>query len=145
MRNNMATIGLNMPKNNMNVGSVLRAAGCFGAELVVTTGRRYRKACTDTMKAHKNIPLLRLEDIFDGVPYDCVPVAVDLVECATNIVSYVHPRRAFYIFGSEDGTLGPNIIDRCRDVIYIPSAACLNLAMCVNVVLFDRMSKEMQL
>ena len=35
------------------------------------------------------------------------------------------------------GVFGANMID----VIYIPTARCLNLAACVNVVLYDRLTK----
>ena len=30
----------------------------------------------------------------------------------------------------------------CRDVVYIPTNGCMNLAACVNVVLYDRLSKS---
>ncbi len=54
----------------------------------------------------------------------------------------VHPVRAFYIFGGEDATLGGRVLSWCRDVIYIPTAYCMNLAATVNVVLYDRMTKN---
>ena len=79
--------------------------------------------------------------MFDAIPYNCVPVAVDLLEGATPLPRYVHPERAFYIFGAEDATLGKRIIDRCRDKIVIPTSYCMNLAATANVVLYDRMVK----
>lgn len=80
----------------------------------------------------------------DFIPFDCVPVAVDLVEGAIPLPSYVHPERAFYVFGAEDATLGRKVTDRCRDKIYVPMAVgCLNLAACVNVVLYDRAAKQL--
>lgn len=45
-------------------------------------------------------------------------------------------------FGAEDQTLGSRILGGCRDVVFIPSKHCLNLAACVNVVLYDRMVKR---
>jgi len=139
-----AAIGLHRPKNNVNVGAVLRAAWCYGAALIVADGTRYRKSRTDTHKAHRKIPLVQTGDVFDAIPYDCVPVAVDLVEGAQSLFDYEHPERAFYIFGPEDGTLGAKTIDRCRDVVYIPTQACMNLAATVNVVLYDRANKRGQ-
>jgi tRNA(Leu) C34 or U34 (ribose-2'-O)-methylase TrmL len=94
------------------------------------------------MKHYKHIPMINVEDLFDAIPFDCVPVAVDLVEGAVSLVNYKHPERAFYIFGAEDATLGKRILDRCRDVIYIPMDGCMNLAATVNVVLYDRMAKQ---
>jgi len=74
--------------------------------------------------------------------FDAVPVAVDLVEGARNLMDYTHPERAIYIFGPEDGTLGPEILSWCRDRIYVPTARCMNLAATVNVILYDRAAKR---
>jgi len=137
-----AAIGLYHPKNSINVGSVLRAAGCYDAAMVAFCGSRYKKAVSDTNKTHNKIPLIRTESLKDIIPYGCVPVAVDLVEGATNIIEYEHPKNAFYIFGPEDGTLGNNVIGWCKDVIYVPTKQCMNLAATVNVVLYDRIFKQ---
>lgn len=137
-----SAIGLYNPKTPHNVGSVLRAAGCYGSAMVAKTGKRYPGACTDTMKAFRDLPLLQVDDLFDVIPHDCVPVAVDLLEGARNLCDYTHPDRAFYIFGPEDGTLGKHITDRCRDKVFVPTAFCMNLAATVNVVLYDRYCKR---
>lgn len=136
-----AAIGLHMPKTPANVGSALRAAHCYGAAMVVQTGDRYKHAPTDPQKAVHHLPLLKVADLFDAIPHDCVPVAVDLIDGARPLTTYCHPERAFYIFGPEDGTLGAKVTSRCRDVVYVPTAYCMNLAACVNVVLYDRMAK----
>lgn len=135
-------IGLNNTKFSVNVGSALRAAGCYKSTFVAITGKRYKKQPTDTMKQYRHIPLLQVNELHNVIPYDCVPVGVDLLVGATNIVDYIHPERAFYIFGAEDQTLGRKIIDFCRDVIYIPTPVCMNLAATVNVVLYDRLVKS---
>lgn len=137
-----AAIGLHMPKTASNVGSVLRAAHCYGAAMVAQTGNRYRYASTDTSKAYRHLPLLKVDDLHSVIPHDCVPVAVDLLPNAQSIVDYKHPERAFYIFGPEDGTLGQAITGYCRDIIFVPTAFCMNLAVTVNVVLYDRFAKE---
>lgn len=138
-----ACIGLDNPKFGVNVGGVLRAASCYGASLIVIGGGgRFRRESADTTAAHRHIPLLRVEDVLEGVPYDCVPVAVDLLPGATPLHEYVHPERAFYVFGAEDATLGRRITDRCRDAVYVPTASCMNLAATVNVLLYDRCMKR---
>lgn len=137
-----ACVGLDNAKNNINVGAALRACGVFGAKMLAVSGQRYRLAPTDTMRFHRQFPLIQVEDLHSVIPYDCVPVAVDLVEGATSLIEYQHPQRAFYIFGAEDQTLGDRVLSWCRDVIYIPTNGCLNLAACVNVVLYDRMVKN---
>lgn len=137
-----AAVGLFQPKDTHNVGAVMRAAWVYDARLVVTTGRRYRPVSSDTMRSYKHIPLLQVDDLFSVIPYDCVPVAVDLLDGAEALPTYRHPERAFYIFGPEDGTLGAGITDRCRDAIIVPTRGCMNLAAAVNVVLYDRLSKR---
>lgn len=137
-----AAIGLFQPKDHNNVGSVLRAAWVYDAAMVVTTGRRYREASTDTMKGHRHFPLINVDDLFSVIPFGCVPVAVDLIEGAIPLPEYNHPERAFYIFGPEDGTLGKQITDRCRNIIVVPTRGCMNLAASVNVVLYDRAAKR---
>lgn len=136
-----AAIGLDNPKNPANVGGVMRAAGCYGAAMVAMSGHRMRRVPTDVKKQWRMMPVLETDDLRLVIPYDCVPVAVDLIPGATSLVNYTHPQRAFYIFGAEDGTLGGRVLTWCRDVVYVPMDSCMNLAATVNVVLYDRMAK----
>ena len=140
-----AAVALDNPKCGQNVGGAMRAAIVYGAALVVLGGPRADtlfRYPTDTMKAYRSIPHVRVPDIFDALPFDCVPVGVDLVAEAKPLQDYTHPERAFYIFGAEDATLGARVLSRCRDVIYVPTNGCMNLAACVNVVLYDRLAKS---
>lgn len=141
-----SAVGLINPKNPFNVGSALRAAGCYEAQLIVCAGGRnkYRPMSTDTMKTYRRIPLQLVSDVWEVIPYDCVPVAVDLISGATPLHEYKHPERAFYLFGPEDGTLGKAILERCRDVVYVPTTGPMNLAATVNVILYDRQAKQMR-
>ncbi len=137
-------IGLYNPKSPENVGSVMRAAGCYGVSTVFYTGKRYDRAAdfvTDTKRVHYDIPLIGIDDLKKILPLNCVPVAVELVEGARPLPEYTHPDRALYIFGPEDGSLDKEIRDWCEDVVYIPTTGCMNLAATVNVVLYDRMAK----
>lgn len=143
MKRGYACIGLWEPKFADNLGHILRASGCYGVSMVAYTGDRYRNSATDTQKAYRHIPVIRAEDLQKVCPYDCVPVAVDLVPDAQPLHSYRHPERAFYIFGGEDRTLDSGVTKWCRDVIYIPTKFCMNLSACVNVVLYDRMAKQL--
>ena len=136
-----ACVALHMPKNEINVGSAMRAAFAYDARLIVASGRRFKKVPSDTTQTHRHIPLIRVDDVFVACPYDCVPVAVDLVEGAVPLPGYAHPQRAFYVFGPEDGTLGEAVLSRCRDRVMVPTRACMNLAATVNVVLYDRLAK----
>lgn len=140
-----AAIGLVDPKCAANYGGVLRAVNCYGASLVVSSGQRYKrwpKSAADTAKAFRHIPVMHVDNLRDAIPYGAVPVAVDLLEGARMLPDYVHPERAFYIFGPEDGTLGHKITDWCRDIVMVPTNRCMNLSATVNVVLYDRMAKR---
>lgn len=137
-----AAIGLDNAKDPKNVGSVLRAAGCFGASMVAISGDRYKRSCTDTQAAYRHMPLVQTDDLHKVLPFDCVPVAVDLIPGAQPLFEYKHPERAFYIFGAEDQTLGDRITSWCRDVIYVPTNHCMNLAATTNVILYDRALKS---
>jgi tRNA(Leu) C34 or U34 (ribose-2'-O)-methylase TrmL len=136
-----SAVGLYMPKTPANIGSALRAAGCYGAAMLAVSGKRYEKHGTDTVKAWRHMPLLHADDLFSLVPYDCIPVAIEIKNGARRLQDYTHPERAFYIFGPEDGSLPNGVLEKCRDVVYVPTKFCMNLAACVNVVLYDRMAK----
>ncbi len=138
-------IGLSNPKSPTNVGAVMRAAGCFGADAVFYTGERYpraKKFHTDTKQASQNIPLNAVESLLDAVPDNAAIVCVELVEGAQSLTSFQHPESAFYIFGPEDGSLSQALVDRAQAVVYIPTVGCLNLAATVNVLLYDRLAKS---
>ena len=135
-------IAADSPKDMHNFGGLLRAAHCYNASMLVLGNDRYKHSPSNTTKAYKHIPFLRVKDVFDVLPFDCVPIAIDLIEGAIPLPEYKHPERAFYIFGPEDGTLGERITSRCKDIVYIPTQFCMNLAATVNVVLYDRLTKR---
>lgn len=138
-------IGLVNPKSPANVGAVMRAAGCYGARGIRYTGVRFARAArfhTDTKGIGSLIPLLPTDDLTADLPPGMQVVCVELVEGATPLPAFVHPERALYIFGPEDGSLEQALIDRADAVVYIPTHGCMNLAATVNVVLYDRLAKS---
>ncbi|MDO7640998.1 RNA methyltransferase [Reinekea sp.] len=144
MTQSLTLVALTNPKSPTNVGSVLRAAGCFGVDEVLYSGTRYdmaKKFQTDTKDMHNRIPLTHVEDFFSAPSAPLTRVCVDLIEGATALSDFVHPERALYIFGPEDGSLSQAVIDQADAVVYIPTIGCLNLAATVNIVLYDRAAK----
>lgn len=135
-------IGLDRPKDGHNIGGVLRAAHCFGAAMVTVRGPRYQRSSADTTKAWRHMPLLHADNLMEACPYAAVPVAVEIVDGSVPLASFKHPESAFYLFGPEDGSLSADYVKRCKHVVSIPTRFCLNLAATVNVVLYDRMSKD---
>ena len=142
MKRGYAAIGLDRVKNHTNLGSVLRAAACFGAGLVLVSGGRIHKASTDTTKAWRHLPCVEVDDLLEATPFGCTPVVIELHERARPLENFVHPERAMYVFGPEDGSVLTSIVDRAPIVLRINTRHCLNLAAAVNVVLYDRAMKE---
>jgi tRNA(Leu) C34 or U34 (ribose-2'-O)-methylase TrmL len=143
MNSGKFAIGLHCPKNAINVGAALRAADAYGASLFAFDGKRLSLSTgTNVSHTEYKIPVIRGEDLHDMIPYGYIPVAVELCEKAENIIFFNHPKNAFYIFGAEDATLGKKTLSWCKYKIYIPTKICMNLAACVNVVLYDRIAKE---
>ena len=109
--------------------------------VAVSGDRSGWKDNTNTTRAEKHMPLLYGDSVLDMAPVGTTLVAVDLVPDARNLVTFIHPESAFYIFGPEDGTLPKELVARCAHKIMIPTRYCMNLAATVNVVLYDRMAK----
>ncbi|MBT7832486.1 MAG: TrmH family RNA methyltransferase [Chloroflexi bacterium] len=140
-----ACIALDRPKDGVNVGHTLRAALGFTARMVILANKdeaiNVRKLSTDPGRAYRHIPVLEVQDIFDVLPQDCVPIAVELTDQAVDLTTFVHPERACYIFGPENGSVDPGILAKCAHVVKIPTTMSLNLGMTVNIVMYDRLAK----
>jgi len=137
-------IGLINPKSPSNVGAIMRAAGCYQADNVFYTGKRYEHAAkfnTDTKNAKDKIPLIGVEELNDELDPEVKIICVDLVEGSIPLPHFEHPKKALYIFGPEDGTIPQNIINNADAVVYIPTIGCMNLAATVNVLMYDRAVK----
>jgi tRNA G18 (ribose-2'-O)-methylase SpoU len=140
-----ACIALDRPQDGVNVGHTLRAALGFTARMVILGNKdesiNVRKLSTDPGRAYRHIPVLEVTDIFDVLPQDCVPIAVELTDDAVDLTTFVHPERACYIFGPENGSVSPEILAKCEHVVKIPTTMSLNLGMTVNIVMYDRLAK----
>ncbi|MFT6052271.1 MAG: tRNA(Leu) C34 or U34 (ribose-2'-O)-methylase TrmL [Halioglobus sp.] len=144
MTKSTVSIGLINPKSPVNVGLIMRAAGCFEVDSVVYTGERYDRAAsfnTDTQNATLNIPLTWLPSLPGNIADNTQVVCIELVEGAIPLPAYQHPNNALYIFGPEDGTINQDVIDRADSVVFMPTIGSLNLAAAVNVLLYDRLAK----
>lgn len=139
------TIGLSNPKSPGNVGGIMRAAGCYGVAEVRYTGDRFPRAAKfqeDTKNVTSAIPLLGVESLTQNLPQDVKIICVEFARGATALPVFVHPPKALYLFGPEDGSLSQEILDQADDVVYVPTIGCMNLAATVNVLLYDRLAKS---
>ena len=145
MKQYITHIGLTNPKTPTNVGSIMRAAGCYQADAVFYTGERYARAAqyqTDTKKAEQHIPITKVNSLQDCVNEGIEVVCVDFAEGATPLPEFVHPDKALYVFGPEDGSIDQEMVDIADAVVYVPTVGCMNLAASVNVLLYDRLAKS---
>ena len=138
-----AAIGLYHPKDKANVGGTLRAAYVYGAQLVALEGVRNDalRHAANTSQAWRHIPTITTDNLHSVIPFDCVPVAIELVDDAIPLPTFWHPQRAFYVFGPEDGSLGAPVLSWCKHKVMVPGRICMNLAATVNVVLYSRMAQ----
>lgn len=138
-------VALDSPTDTVNVGHTLRASLCFNARMVIignaAEGLNVQRLKTDPGRAYKHVPVLQVDDIFEALPEDCTPVAVELTDDAVDLTTFVHPERACYIFGPENGSVSESVLERCAIKVKIPTVMSLNLGMTVNIVLYDRAAK----
>jgi tRNA(Leu) C34 or U34 (ribose-2'-O)-methylase TrmL len=143
----MVYLGLENPKDAGNVGSVLRALGCYQADGIFYTGSRYDRAVkhsTDTRNVAEIAQMSHLDSLLmvkDSLPEQTRLICVELVIGATPLPEFEHPEHGMYVFGPEDGSISQHIIRAADEVVYIPTVGCMNLAATVNVVLYDRLVK----
>jgi len=138
-------IGLSNPKTPTNVGVVLRAVSCFSANTVYYTGDRYERAArfhTDTQKSAETTEMKEVNCLLESAPKGNKIICIELAKGAVPLTEFVHPEKAFYIFGPEDGSVDQTLVDQADAVVYIPTKGCLNVAMSVNIVLYDRLQKS---
>lgn len=140
-----ACVALDRPNDEVNVGHTLRAALCFEARLVILGGApenlNVQKLKTDPGRAYRHVPVIQVDDIFEALPEDCTAIAVELTDDAVDLPIFVHPERACYIFGPENGSISPEVLERCSASVKIPTTMSLNLGMTVNILLYDRLAK----
>jgi tRNA(Leu) C34 or U34 (ribose-2'-O)-methylase TrmL len=143
-------IGLIDPKFPHNVGAAVRAASCYGIGQVWFSGdrvqlvgeRRFRLPREERMRGYQDVELRHSDQFFDAFPTGTVPVAVELRRDAEQLIDFVHPEHALYVFGPEDGSLDRAVLGLCHRFVVIPTRHCTNLAAAVYTVLYDRHAKR---
>jgi tRNA(Leu) C34 or U34 (ribose-2'-O)-methylase TrmL len=143
-------IYLHNPKYPHNLGQTIRACACFGVKQVWWSGQRVvrelegldRIPREERMRGYEDVSLLYSERAIDAFPSDVVPVALEFRPNSEKLPDFVHPKKAVYVFGPEDGSLDRGILSRCHRFVFIPTKHCVNLSAAVYMVLYDRMVKE---
>lgn len=132
------------PKHDVNLGTLWRSAFALGANFIFTIGARYSYQASDTTKSTRHIPYWRFPNVTDflqHLPSETSLVAVEMDAAAVDLRQFIHPERAVYLLGPEDGSIGREVIDKCASVVRFDSRYCLNVAVAGSIVLYDRMAK----
>lgn len=145
-------IGLIDPKYPRNVGTVVRAASCYGIKQVWFSGNRvsltaekgkYRLPREERMRGYNDVELRQYDYFIDQFEKGVTPVAIELRNTSEQLPAFEHPENALYIFGPEDGNIPKPFLIKCHRFVVIPTRHCLNLAAAVNVILYDRYVKRL--
>jgi tRNA(Leu) C34 or U34 (ribose-2'-O)-methylase TrmL len=145
------------PKFPHNVGNALRACALLEAQVLAWTGDRVadprrwpegaRLPREERMKCYARTELRWLESADLGFARGAAPVCVEITAGAEDLRDFVHPERALYVFGPEDGGVPKGIRNHCHRFVRIPlpdasERTPFNLAAAVNIVLWDRFLKQ---
>ena len=125
----------------MNFGNLARTAYGFGASFVftLTPGRRIDTPDSDTPNSQQHMPWYNYDSVDNiHLPDGCRLVGVELTDEAIDLPSFRHPTMAAYVLGPENGSLSPELMDKCEFIIKIPTQFCLNVATAGAIVMYDR-------
>jgi tRNA G18 (ribose-2'-O)-methylase SpoU len=134
---------LNM-KTTMNYGTLFRTAQVLEADFIFLIGCRFKIQVTDTMKSWRHIPTFVYSDFADfnsHRPHDCKLIGIELIETATPLKEFRHPKQACYLLGAEDSGLTKEALSHCQEIVYLPGERSLNVAVAGSIVLYDRVAK----
>lgn len=134
-------IGVEGVSKPMNFGNLARSAYGFGAGFVftLTPGRRLKLPGSDTPNSQEHMPWYNYASLDEfKLPEGCRLVGVELTDDAVELPSFRHPTRAAYIMGPENGSLSPQVSERCEFIVKIPTAFCLNVATAGAIIMYDR-------
>ena len=138
-------IGIYDLKTVSNLGTLWRSAHIFNADFIFLIGKRYETMRTDTLKSWKHLPLFEyqtFEQFHTSLPKGARLVGVELAERSVPLATYKHSERAVYLLGAEDHGLPQEVLSVCDDIVQIPGAFSLNVAVAGSIVLYDRVAKN---
>ena len=135
-------IGVEGISKQMNLGNLFRSAHGFGASFVYTVNAAYSLsgARSDTARTPEQVPMYNFADVASmTLPRGCKLVGVELVDEATELPSFRHPRCAAYVLGAERFGLSQAMLERCDHVVRIPTRFSINVATAGAILMYDRM------
>lgn len=136
-------VGIYHPRHEVNVGTLWRSAHTYGASFIATVGRHYQHQASDTCKTPYSTPLHHYrdaDDLYEHLPHGCQLIGVELCERAVPLPEFQHPHNAMYLLGAEDHGLPPWVLQRCHQVVQIPTPGpmSLNVSVAGTLLMHDR-------
>ncbi len=140
-------IGVYQPKTVENIGTLWRSAWQLGAAGIFTIGHRYKHQASDTLKVPLNIPLRLYADLAEFL--ECRAYGAQLVGVEMGgapLATFVHPRCAVYLLGSEDNGLPQHVLGLCQQIVSIESVRTqsFNVAVAGSLVMYHRLVKSLR-
>lgn len=131
-------IGIHEPQFQVNMGSLVRSAACFGADFVFTT-KAYSPQTT-AVGHETSIPVFDNAHLETVVPHNAELVAIEYTDDSTPLSAFQHPEHAVYVAGSEGPGLPDDVVERADHVVHLPTAWCENVATAAAITLHDRVA-----
>lgn len=127
--------------NDYNIACVIRSANAFLASKVFVYGRKkYDKRGTVGTHHYEHVENFKDEAVLDDLYDQFNLVAFDNVENALPLPDFQWPERPLMAFGQEQVGLPPEILNRAKNVVYIPqygSVRSLNVASAASIAMYD--------
>lgn len=135
-------IGVFMPKNKENIGTLIRSAKMFKADFVFMIGKRYVSQCS-AVKLDTKIPIFYFKDFKTFC--ECMPpvekyTVIELTKDSIPLSRYQHNQRGIYILGSEDKGIPKEMLESKKcEFVEIEGDSSLNVAVAGSIVLYNRL------
>ena len=139
-------IGILNLKLKTSYEKLSRSAYCFDADFIFLVNKGFDSSLEAELRdAELNIPLFEystVEDFLTHIPCNCKLVSVDFSNGVQGIEGFVHPERACYVLGPDDGGVPKQVLEQSYAVIKIPTKYCLHVETAGSIVLYDRRQKQ---
>lgn len=150
MTNKFYAIGIENPKYNENISSLLRSAYLLGANYVFIIGKSYKNCKVNTGNFHKLLPLFEFDTIQrfqQAMPKNCKLIGVDINNYGhltpIELNEYKHYENEIFILGNETSGLSSYALSRVARIIYIKTRnnTSLNVATTGALICSHRTSQ----
>ena len=132
-------IGVDHPKTEENLGTLVRSGKQFGASFIFTIGHRYKKE-PSAVNLNSKIPIFNFKDWkeFRSTIPDVEIIGVDLTDVSEDLKVFKHPKSCIYLLGSEDNGLSKLALENCNKFVKIEGNYSLNVAVAGSIIMYER-------